>query len=39
MINNPYFEFPTEDLDIIENIAGIDFYYSSNDRILVFVNT
>lgn len=39
MINNPYFEFPTEDLEIIENIAGIDFYYSSNDRILVFVNT
>lgn len=38
MINNPYFESPAEDLDIIETVAGIDFYYSSTDRIFVFEN-
>ena len=38
MINNPYFESPAEDLDIIETVAGIDFYYSSTDRIFVFKN-
>lgn len=38
MINNPYFESPAEDLDIIETVAGIDFFYSSTDRIFVFEN-
>lgn len=38
MINNPYFESPAEDLGIIETVAGIDFYYSSTDRILAFEN-
>ena len=38
MINNPYFESPAEDLGIIETVAGIDFYYSSTDRIFVFEN-
>lgn len=36
MINNPYFESPAEDLNIIESIANIDFYYSSTDRIWVW---
>lgn len=38
MINNPYFESPAEDLGIIETVAGINFYYSSTDRILAFEN-
>ena len=38
MINNPYFQSPAEDLGIIETVAGIDFYYSSTDRILAFEN-
>lgn len=38
MINNPYFEYPAEDLGIIETIAGVDFNYSSPDRIFVFQN-
>lgn len=38
MINNPYFESPAEDLGIIKIVAGIDFYYSSMTRILVFEN-
>ena len=38
MINNPYFESSAEDLGIIETIAGIDFYYSSTDRIFVLEN-
>lgn len=38
MINNPYFESPAEDLNIIESIADVDFYYASTDRILVFEN-
>lgn len=38
MINDPYFFSPAEDLGIIETIAGIDFYYASTDRILVWVN-
>ena len=36
MIKNLCFESPAEDLGIIDVIAGVDFYYSSTDRIMVW---
>ena len=38
MIDDPYFAYPAEDLNIDENIAGVFFHYSTLDRILVFVS-
>lgn len=36
MIKNLCFESPAEDLDITDVIAGVEFYYSSTDRIMVW---
>jgi len=36
MINDPYHEYPAEDLDINETIAGVLFHYTNPNRIIVW---
>lgn len=38
MIDDLYFAYPAEDLDINETIAGVVFHYSTPDRIFVWIN-